>query len=151
MSNNSQWWKEKPADLLIRRRGVRSNPSQCQNAPLVVKAGSVKLRVRKHEAELCTLHDLYVCIMWSVSQSKKMAFLQAKKKKKKSLFIFFKPLPYYFILACNFSFLSQRRQLTSLTNSAAIRLSRMQYLHFKIWGVLHCKSTITIQVPGAKT
>lgn len=27
MSNNSQWWKEKPADLLIRRRGVRSNPS----------------------------------------------------------------------------------------------------------------------------
>lgn len=71
--------KEKPTDLLIRRRGVRSNP-ECQNNLPVVKAGSVKPCARKHGAELCTLHDLHVCITWSVSQNMKMAILHRKKK-----------------------------------------------------------------------
>lgn len=107
--------KEKPAELLI-RRGMRSNPSDCQNVlPARVEAGSVKLRIGRHRAELCTLCDPHVCIMQSVSHlysEQENGFLTRKKK---SLVIFFEPLPYYFMLSSNFSLLSQIRQLTPLT------------------------------------
>lgn len=86
MSNNPQQWKRK-----ARRSANQKKRSEEQSVwlpkrpPCRVKAGSVKLRVRRHGAELCILCDPRVWIVWSVSHlhsEQEKGFLTSKKKKK---------------------------------------------------------------------